>query len=349
MKKKLMLAMSGGVDSSAALALLQDKYEVVGATLRLFDGSLQDIGDARAVAAKFGAEHHVFDMRELFRERVLDNFVGTYLAGGTPNPCIQCNKYIKFGALLEEALALGCEYYATGHYARVEYDGGSGRYLLKKALLPGGEVSPKDQSYVLYNLTQEQLKHIVLPLGCMDKEQVRKIAAAAGLVNSEKPDSQDICFVPDGDYAGFIKRYTGSAPEEGDFIDASGEILGCHKGLIHYTIGQRKGLGISFGKPMFVIGKNAEDNTVVLGEGEQLMRRSLTAAEVNFIAIDALTEPLRCKAKTRYTQKEQPCTLTPLKDGRVLVDFDEPQRAITKGQSVVFYEGDVVVGGGRIE
>ncbi len=349
MKPKLMLAMSGGVDSSAALALLQEKYEVIGATLQLFEGSPQDVADAKAVAERFGVEHHVFGMADLFKERVLDDFVGTYLSGGTPNPCIQCNKYIKFGALLDEALRHGCEYYATGHYARVEYDESRQRYLLKKALLSNGEISPKDQSYVLYNLTQQQLKHIVLPLGYMEKGQVRKVAENAGLINSHKPDSQDICFVPDGDYAAFIERYTGTLPEKGDFVSDNGEILGCHKGIIHYTIGQRKGLGLSFGKPMFVIGKNAADNTVILGESEQLMRSILTARDVNFIAIDSLNGPLSCKAKTRYTQTEQPCTITPLENGRVLVEFGAPQRAITKGQSVVFYDGDIVVGGGIIE
>lgn len=349
MKKKLMLAMSGGVDSSAALVLLTKVYDVVGGTLALFDKeSTQDIEDARTVAEKFGVQHHVFEMKELFKARVTDNFVNTYLSGGTPNPCIQCNKYIKFGALLDEAVKRGCDYFATGHYARVEYDEKRGRYLLKKALCDG-RVNPKDQSYVLYNLTQEQLKRIVLPLGNMNKAQVRKLAESAGLVNSKKSDSQDICFVPDGDYAGFIKRCTGCTPKEGDFVDESGCVLGQHKGLIHYTIGQRKGLGISFGKPMFVVGKNAGTNTVILGEGEALLRRSLTAKDVNFIAFDELTAPLPCKAKTRYSQMEQPCIILPLPDGRVQVEFNEPQRAITPGQSVVFYEEDIILGGGIIE
>lgn len=347
MKKKLMLAMSGGVDSSAALALLCDKYDVIGGTLQLCGDT--DFSDARRVAEKFGIQHYIFSKEELFRKHVMDDFVQTYFDGGTPNPCIQCNRYIKFGALLEEALALGCEYLATGHYARVEFDPDSGRYLLKKALSADGSISSKDQSYVLYSLTQEQLRHVILPLGCMDKAQVRELALSKGLVNAAKPDSQDICFVPDGDYAGFIKRYSGVSPRTGSFTDSEGNILGSHKGLIHYTIGQRKGLGISFGKPMFVIDKDPVLNTVILGEGEQLMKSSLTAADVNFISIEKLTSPLSCKAKTRYSQAEQPCVISPLSDGRVMVEFEQPQRAITKGQSVVFYDGDTVIGGGIIE
>lgn len=356
MKKKLMLAMSGGVDSSAALALLTKEYDVIGGTLQLFDreelcgscGDPSDIEDAKAVAAKYGIEHRVFPFRELFRKHVTDDFVQTYLDGGTPNPCIQCNKHIKFGALLEEALKLGCEYFATGHYARVEYDDVRGRYLLKKATC-GGEINPKDQSYVLYNLTQEQLRHIVLPLGTMDKAQVREIALSNGLVNASKPDSQDICFVPDGDYAGFIQRYSGTAPAEGCFTDTDGNIVGTHNGLIHYTIGQRKGLGISFGKPMFVVEKNSAANTVVLGESDKLFRDTLTVRDVNLISVDALYAPLECCAKTRYSMREQPCVISPAENGRIIVRFMQPQRAVTPGQSAVFYDGDIVIGGGIIE
>ena len=354
MKKKLMLAMSGGVDSSAALVLLNDEYEVVGGTMSLFDKdepcgkcSAKDVEDAKKVAERFGIEHHVFELKEPFRDHVTDNFVQTYLNGGTPNPCVQCNKYIKFGALLDEAIKLGCEYFATGHYARVEYDDGSGRYLLKKALA-NGRISSKDQSYVLYSLTQDQLKHVVFPLGMMDKDQVRRIALENGLVNADKPDSQDICFVPDGDYSAFIDRY-GAAYQKGDFIDKDGNMLGQHNGIIHYTIGQRKGLGISFGKPMFVVAKNAADNTVTLGEQALLFTTELTARDVNFIAIEELTSPLQCTAKTRYTGAELPCEISPLGDDRVRVVFTQPQRAAAAGQSVVFYDGDIVIGGGIIE
>ena len=346
--------MSGGVDSSAALVLLKDEYDVIGGTMSLFEKdepcgkcSAKDVEDAKKVAERFGIEHHVFELKGPFRDHVTDNFVQTYLNGGTPNPCVQCNRFIKFGALLDEAIKLGCECFATGHYARVEYDENRGRYLLKKALSNGG-ISPKDQSYVLYSLTQEQLKHVVFPLGMMDKEQVRSIALEQGLVNANKPDSQDICFVSDGNYAAYIDRY-GASYQTGNFIDKDGKILGQHKGIIHYTIGQRKRLGISFGKPMFVVAKNAADNTVTLGEQELLFTTELTARDVNFIAIEELTSPLQCTAKTRYTGAELPCKISPLEDDRVRVVFTQPQRAAATGQSVVFYDGDIVIGGGIIE
>lgn len=355
MKKKLMLAMSGGVDSSAALALLMEDYDVIGGTLKLFSKddvcgkcSDKDIADAKSVADRFNVPHYVFAMEREFSQHVMQSFVQTYLDGGTPNPCIQCNKHIKFGALLDEALKLGCDRFATGHYARVEYDEERGRFLLKKATL-NGEPNPKDQSYVLYNLTQQQLSHIVFPLGEMDKQQVRKIAEQHGLVNSGKSDSQDICFIPDGDYAAFIGRFTGLEPKTGNFIDADRSVLGQHKGLIHYTVGQRKGLGLSFGKPMFVIGKNAVDNTVMLGDKEQLMCDTLKVRDVNLIAVDEISTPLHCFCKTRYTGKEQPCTLIPLDDGKIQVLFDLPQPRASTGQSAVFYDGDIVLGGGIIE
>ncbi len=354
MKKKLMLAMSGGVDSSAALVLLKEHFDVIGGTMSLFGKdescgkcSAKDVEDAKNVAAKLGIEHHVIELKEQFREHVTDDFVQTYLDGGTPNPCVQCNKFIKFGALLDEAVRLGCKCFATGHYARVEYDENRRRYLLKKATI-GSDINPKDQSYVLYNLTQEQLKRVVFPLGTMNKEQVRGIALQNGLVNADKPDSQDICFVPDGDYAGFIDRY-GAEYARGSFVDINGNILGEHKGIIHYTIGQRKRLGLSFGKPMFVVAKNAADNTVTLGEQELLFTSEITARDVNLISIDRLASPLRCTAKTRYTGAEIPCEISDLGSGRVQVIFDKPQRAAARGQSVVFYDGDIVIGGGIIE
>ncbi len=360
MAKRVMLAMSGGVDSSCALLLLKRQgYEVIGATMHLYDNedigvksktccSLNDVEDAKAVAARFNVPHYVFNFKEKFKHDVIDRFNSEYLKGRTPNPCIDCNKYLKFDALLERALMMECDYIATGHYARTEYDESSGRYLLKKAVSGIGN-NKKDQSYVLYNLTQEQLAHTLFPLGKMDKEDVRKIAEENGLVNYDKPDSQDICFVPDGDYAKFICEYTGIQQQEGSITDKSGNYLGQHNGIINYTVGQRKGLGISFGKPMYVIGKSAESNTVTVGESSDLYSDSLIAKELNWIAIDKLTHSIRCRAKTRYSQTEQDCTVYPQGDCNVKAVFTEPQRAITKGQRVVFYSNDTVIGGGIID
>jgi len=351
--------MSGGVDSSAALVMLKDKYDVVGVTLKLHDGeyecagqktccSLRDIDDARQVASRFDIMHYVFNMKEQFREKVINNFISSYERGMTPNPCIDCNRYIKFEALLGRARELGCDYISTGHYARIEYDENRGRWLLKKAISDGGS-NDKDQSYVLYDLTQDQLAHTLFPLGTMKKSEVRAFAEENGLVNAHKSDSQDICFVPDGDYAGFIRRETGREYPAGNVTDSSGTVYGRHEGLINYTIGQRKGLGIAFGKPMYVIGKNTAENTLTVGGPEELLSRTLTASDMNWIAFEKPDQSFRCCAKTRYRMAEQPCTVYPKADGSVSVDFDEPQRAITPGQRVVFYDGDTVVGGGVIQ
>ncbi|MCH5200873.1 MAG: tRNA 2-thiouridine(34) synthase MnmA [Oscillospiraceae bacterium] len=359
MSKRVMLAMSGGVDSSAALVLLQRQgYEVIGATMRLYDNedigdkssaccSLSDVEDARAVAARFGVTHYVFNFTDRFRKDVIERFNDEYLRGLTPNPCIDCNRFLKFSALLERAEMMECDYIATGHYARIRFDEQSGRYLLLKAVSSEGE-NVKDQSYVLYDLTQEQMKKVLFPLGEMEKSEVRKIAKEYGLVNYDKPDSQDICFVPDGDYARFIREYTGIVPECGDVVDSKGNVLGRHEGLINYTIGQRKGLGIAFGKPMYVIDKNVGENTVTVGENEELFSDGLRAVNVNVIADLELGKAVRCKAKTRYKQVEQECEAVFREDGTAEVLFMEPQRAVTKGQRVVFYDGDVVLGGGVI-
>ena len=341
-------AMSGGVDSSAAALLaVRAGDRVTGVTLRLHDyggcGSEQDAADAQAVCAALGAEHRIWDARTLFLKEVVDPFAQSYLAGNTPNPCIRCNTRLKFGFLLDKALEEGAEYIITGHYARVQYDEARGRWLLKKGLS-----EQKDQSYVLYTLTQHQLAHLRLPLGEMDKEAVRALAREAGFANCGKPDSQDICFVPDGAYARFIWEHTGHTPEPGDFIDIDGCILGQHAGIECYTIGQRKGVGLSGAHPYYVVAKNADRNTVMLGEDEDLWREDLTAGELNWIAFDALTAPLRCAARTRYHQAEVPCTVTPGEEGQAEVRFDAPVRAITPGQAVVFYDGDVVLGGGTI-
>jgi tRNA-specific 2-thiouridylase len=343
--KKLMLAMSGGVDSSVAYTLLKDEFNIIGATMNLFGGAdckNPACEEARAVARRFGIPHHVFDLKEQFRQAVIEDFIDSYINGETPNPCVACNKHIKFGVLLSHVKVLGCELMATGHYARVELCTGSKRFLLKKAL------SFKDQSYVLYGLSQEQLSRVVFPLGSLDKTEVRELAREHGL-NADKPDSQDICFIPDGDYAGYIKHYTGKTFESGDIINQSGEILGKHGGIINYTIGQRRGLGLSAPAPFYVIGKDAISNTVTVGENSKLYGKTLTAKSLNWIAFAELRETVRLYAKTRYSAQEQPCTVSPIDADTINVVFDTPQRALTPGQSVVFYDGDVIVGGGIIQ
>ena len=320
--KKVIVAMSGGVDSSAALVVLKDKYELIGVTLKLHDGeyeqngqktccSLSDIEDARIVASRFDIMHYVYNFKDIFNEKVIKNFIDSYERCLTPNPCIDCNRYIKFEGLLERAVALGCDYIATGHYARIEFDEEKGRWLLKKANSEEGE-NDKDQSYVLYNLTQDQLSHVLFPLGSMKKSEVRRIAEENGLINAAKPDSQDICFVPDGNYASFIEKSTGRKSPAGDVVNSEGKVVGRHDGLINYTIGQRKGLGIAFGKPTYVIGKNSSDNTLVVGSEQELLKKSLIADDLNWISIPELTEPIICKAKTRYRMQEQPCPQIPL-------------------------------------
>ena len=353
--EKAMIAMSGGVDSSVAALLMQQAgYECVGATMQLFHNedagisrektccSLDDVQDAKLVCARLGMLHYVFNFSERFRQDVMQRFADCYACGATPNPCIDCNRYLKFDAMVQRMAEMEFDYVVTGHYARVEFDETSGRYLLKKA-----KDASKDQSYVLYSLTQEQLRHVRFPLGAYTKQEIREIAAQHGFINANKKDSQDICFVPDGDYAGFLERFTGQTYPAGDFVSTDGTVLGRHRGIIHYTIGQRKGLGIAAGHPLYVCGIDTTENRVVLGENSDLFSDTLTAGDVNLISVPSLDEPMRVAAKIRYRHPEQPA-LAWMEDGLLRVKFDAPQRAITRGQSVVLYQGETVVGGGTI-
>ena len=349
-KKRVLVAMSGGVDSSAAAALLvQQGYDCDGAMLKLAPNedsrccSADDAEDARQAATRLGMRFYVFNETDRFRRCVMDRFTAEYAAGRTPNPCIDCNRELKFGALLDRALTLGYDYIATGHYARVAYDAERGKYRLLR-----GAERRKDQSYVLYQLTQHQLAHLLLPVGDYDKPAIRDKARAAGLDNADKGDSQDICFVPDGDYVGFLQRQ-GLALTPGNFVDEAGHVLGQHRGLPCYTIGQGKGLGVAVGRHVYVLEKDRDRNAIVLGDDATLYASSLLASHVNWISGQAPAAPVRCAAKTRYSQVEAPCTAYPLPDGGLRVVFDQPQRAITAGQAVVLYDGDEVLGGGTIE
>ncbi len=353
---KVTVAMSGGVDSSAAaLLLLRAGHDCIGATMRLYTNedaglpeghtccSLDDVEDARAVCRRLGIEHFVFNFSDDFRRGVMDRFAAEYAAGRTPNPCIECNRRLKFGALRRRSDELGRDAVATGHYARIRFDELSDRWQLLRAA-----DRTKDQSYVLYTLTQDELAHTLFPLGDMTKTEVRALAEEAGLATASKHDSQDICFIPDGDCGAFIERYTGRACEPGDFIDADGRVLGRHRGIVRYTVGQRRGLGLSFPQPMYVSRIDPGANTVTLSPEEGLYSTELTAHGVNLVSVPSLASPMRVTAKVRYSHKGGAAVAVMTDDDTLSVRFDEPQRAVTPGQAVVLYSGDTVIAGGTI-
>ncbi|WP_442944898.1 tRNA 2-thiouridine(34) synthase MnmA [Oribacterium sp. C9] len=361
--KKALIAMSGGVDSSVAAALMNEAgYDCIGVTMKLYNNesvgycrantccTLEDTEDARQVATSLGMPYYVFNFTEDFDKQVIERFISTYENGGTPNPCIDCNRYMKHEKLYHRAEALGCDLIVTGHYARIEQDPETGRWLLKKS-----RNLAKDQSYVLYFMNQDQLAHTMFPLGSFaSKDEVREEAEKHGFINAHKHDSQDICFVVNGDYGDFIERYTGHTFAPGNFIDTEGNVLGTHKGIIRYTVGQRKGLGLALKQPMYVCGKDMEKNEVILTTGPELYSKALIADRFNWIPFDEPDGPVRVTVKTRYKAKEVPATAETLRDengkltGQVRVTFDEPERAVATGQAVVLYDGDLVVGGGTI-
>lgn len=354
--KKALIAMSGGVDSSVAAYLVKSQgYDCMGVTMKLFHNedigiprehsccTLDDVEDARSVAFSLDIPYHVFNFSDRFEDTVIRRFINAYENGTTPNPCIDCNRYLKFDKLYHRAKELDFDFIVTGHYARIEQDAASRRYLLKKA----ADVS-KDQSYVLYMLTQDQLAHTLFPLGGMTKSEARGIAETQGFINAHKHDSQDICFVQNGNYADFIEEHTGKKYPEGAFLDHDGNTLGTHKGVIRYTVGQRKGLGIYSPDPMYVCAVDPICNTVTLGKEPELYSRTLTAADINLISTSSIDKPMRLKAKVRYRQTEQWATVTQTDKDTLRIEFDEPQRAVAKGQAVVLYDEDIVVGGGTI-
>ena len=369
---RAFIAMSGGVDSSAAAQIMKARgYECVGCTMKLFapsdlkpvetglaseagtaEGKNDDdrgksntdaIEEARSVTQKIGIPYHILHCEEQFREHVILPFIDSYENGRTPNPCLECNRCLKFGGLYEKMMELGCDCLVTGHDARVRFDEGSGRWLLCRAAHPD-----KDQSYFLYTLTQEQLAHVQFPMGDITKDEAREVAEKAGFKNAQRKDSQDICFVPDGDYAGFIEHYSGKSYPPGDFVDAEGNVLGRHKGIIHYTLGQRRGLGIPAASRLYVTGIDPEQNRVILGSNEELFGRELTVRRANLIAVSRIEGELRCTVKIRSRHREQPAVVTQTGADTLHIVFDEPQRAITPGQAAVLYDGDIVIGGGII-
>ena len=355
-KGKVVVGMSGGVDSSVAAWLLKEQgYEVIGVTMQIWqdeDNEVQEenggccglsaVDDARRVASSIGIPYYVMNFKQEFQKNVIDYFTEEYLNGRTPNPRIACNRYVKWEALLKRSISIGADFIATGHYARVEQLS-NGRYALRRSA-----TAAKDQTYALYNLTQEQLKRTLMPVGEYTKEEVRVIAEKIGLLVADKPDSQDICFVQDGNYAAFIEEHTGKKASEGNFVTSDGTVIGRHKGIIHYTVGQRKGLGLALGYPAFVLEIRPETNEVVIGTYEESLTTVVRAKQLNFMSVEDLKEPLRVFAKIRYNHKGAWCTVERTKEDEVTCCFEEPQRAVTPGQAIVFYDGEYVLGGGTI-
>ncbi|MEG1848138.1 MAG: tRNA 2-thiouridine(34) synthase MnmA [Lachnospiraceae bacterium] len=358
MKTKVVVGLSGGVDSSVAAYLLQEQgYEVIGVTMQIWQdekleiqeedggcGGLSVVEDAKRVAQHLGIPYYVMNFKKEFKENVMEYFVAEYLCGRTPNPCIACNRYVKWESLLQRSLSLGATHIATGHYARVEQLP-NGRYALRMSV-----TAQKDQTYALYNLTQEQLAHTLMPVGAYTKDAIRQLAEKSGIPVAHKPDSQEICFIPDHDYAGFIEKETGGVvPPAGNFVTATGEILGIHKGITHYTIGQRKGLNLAMGHPVFVTEIRPDTNEVVIGENEEIYASELICTKLNYMSIAALTEPRRVLAKIRYSHRGTMCLIETIGEDLVRCIFEEPVRAVTPGQAVVFYDGEYVLGGGTIQ
>lgn len=355
-QRTVVVGMSGGVDSSVAAYLLKKQgYQVIGVTMQIWQDEeeavleenggccgLSAVDDARRVANRLDIPYYVMNFKSEFKEKVIDYFVDEYVHGRTPNPCIACNRYVKWEALLERSLSIGADYIATGHYARVVCLE-NGRYALKRSA-----TLAKDQTYALYNLTQEQLKRTLMPVGEYTKDEIREIAKECELLVADKPDSQDICFVPDGDYASYIEQTAGITMNPGNFVDASGNVLGTHKGIVHYTVGQRKGLGLALGYPAFVTEIRPDTNEIVIGTKEDSMVRVVHANQINFMSVETITEPVRVFAKIRYNHRGAWATLEKTGEDEVVCTFDEPQGAPAPGQALVFYDGDIVMGGGSI-